>query len=181
MKSYNAALKILSKSNIKIDNELIKSVNSLNRICSENIYSSYNYPSANNSSLDGFAINSRDTNGISKKKFKRLKIIGSIYAGSKPFKKFLKKNQAVEIMTGGVLPRGSDSVIPLEKCFLSKDKANNYILIKQKLKKFENVRFKGSDYKKKDLLIKKNTIINSNHIMAFKALGVGSIKVKKKN
>ena len=180
MKSYNAALKILSKSNIKIDNELIKSVNSLNRICSENIYSSYNYPSANNSSLDGFAINSRDTNGISKKKFKRLKIIGSIYAGSKPFKKFLKKNQAVEIMTGGVLPRGSDSVIPLEKCFLSKDKANNYILIKQKFKKFENVRFKGSDYKKKDLLIKKNTIINSNHIMAFKALGVGSIKVKKK-
>ncbi len=180
MKSYNDALKILNKSNIKITDELIKSVDSLNRICAENIYSNYNYPSADNSALDGFAINSRDTNDISKKKFKKLKIIGSISAGTKPFKKFLKKNQAIEIMTGGILPRGSNSIIPIEKCLLSKDKINNYILIKHKIKKFENVRFKGSDFKKKDLLIKKNTLINSNHIMAFKVLGVGSIKVKKK-
>ena len=180
MKSYNDALKILKKSSIKISDEFVKSVDSLNRICSENIYSNYNYPSVNNSSLDGFAINSRDTNGISKKKFKRFKIIGSISAGSKPFKNSLKKGQAVEIMTGGILPRGSNSIIPIEKCSLIKDTKNNYILIKQKLKKFENVRFKGSDFKKKDLLIKKNTLINSNHIMAFKALGVAKIKVKKK-
>ena len=180
MKSYNDALKILNKSKIKITNEFIKSVDSLNRICSENIYSNYNYPSADNSSLDGFAINSKDTKDISNKKFKRFKIIGSISAGSKPFKKFLKKNQAVEIMTGGILPKGSNSIIPIEKCSISNDKMQRYILIKQKIKKFENIRFKGSDYKKKDLLIKKNTLINPNHVMAFKALGVGSIKVKKK-
>ena len=180
MKSYNDALKILNKSKIKIANELIRSVDSLNRICSENIRSNHYYPSADNSSLDGFAVNSKDTNHVSKKKSKRFKIIGSISAGSKPFKKFLKKDQAVEIMTGGILPKGTNTVIPIEKCLLSKEKTNNYISIKQKFKKFENVRFKGSDYKKKDLLIKKNTLINSNHIMAFKALGIGNIKVKKK-
>ena len=180
MKSYNDALKILKKSRIKILDEFVKSIDSLNRICSENVYSNYNYPSTDNSSLDGFAINSSDTNGISKKKFKKFKIIGSISAGSKPFKNFLKKDQAVEIMTGGILPRGSNSIIPIEKCSLIKDTKNEYILIKQKLNKFENVRFKGSDFKKKDLLIKKNTLINPNHIMVFKALGVGNIKVKKK-
>ena len=180
MKSYNNALKILKKSDIKISDEVVKSINSLNRICSEDIYSNYNHPTTNNSSLDGFAINSRDTNNISKKKYKKLKIIGSISAGSKPFKKILKTDQAVEIMTGGILPRGSNSIIPIERCSLIKDTKNRYILIKQKLKKFENVRFKGSDFKKKDLLIKKNTLINSNHIMAFKALGIGKIKVKKK-
>ncbi len=180
MKSYNDAVKILKKSNIKISDQFIKSINSVNRICSENIYSNQHYPSADNSSVDGFAINARDTNGISQKKFKRLKIVGSISAGSKPFKKILKKDQAVEIMTGGILPRGTNSIIPIEKCSLIKDKINNYILVKRKFKKFENVRFKGSDFKKKDLLIKKNTLINPNHIMAFKALGVGNIKVKKK-
>ena len=180
MKSYNNALKILKKSDIKITNEVVESIDSLNRICSENIYSNYNYPTTNNSSLDGFAINSRDTNNISKKKYKKLKIVGSISAGSKPFKKILKKDQAVEIMTGGILPRGSNCIIPIERCSLIKNKKNRYILIKQKLKKFENVRFKGSDFKKKDLLIKKNSLINSNHIMAFKALGIGNIKVKKK-
>ena len=74
MKSYNDALKILNKSNIKFADEFIKSVDSLNRICSENIYSNYNYPSADNSSLDGFAINSRDTNNIKKKNIKNLKL-----------------------------------------------------------------------------------------------------------
>ena len=120
MKSYNDALKILNKSKIKIANELIRSVDSLNRICSENIRSNHYYPSADNSSVDGFAINARDTNGISQKKFKRLKIVGFISAGSKPFKKSLKKDQAVEIMTGGILPRGTNSIIPIEKCFLIK-------------------------------------------------------------
>ena len=57
MKSYNQALKILKKSRIQIYSEVIKSVDSLNRICSSNIYSKNNHPSENNSSLDGFAFN----------------------------------------------------------------------------------------------------------------------------
>ena len=90
MKSYNEALKILKKSQIKISNEIIKSMSSLNRICSSNIYAKNNYPSENNSSLDGFAINFNNTKGISNKKFK---IVGSISAGSKPYRKLLKKNK----------------------------------------------------------------------------------------
>jgi hypothetical protein len=38
----------------------------------------------------------------------------------------------------------------------------------------------GSDYKKKDLIIKKGTIIQPSHILAFKTLGINNIKVKKK-
>ena len=38
----------------------------------------------------------------------------------------------------------------------------------------------GSDYKKKDLIIKKGTIIQPSHVLAFKTLGVKNIKVKKK-
>ena len=181
MKSYYEALKILKKSHIQISSETIKSVNSFNRICSSNIYSKYNYPSENNSSLDGFAINFTNTKGISNKKFKKFKIIGSISAGSKPFRKILKKNEAIEIMTGGVMPKGSNSIIPIEECIFTKDRNNKYIIIKKYYKKFENVRLKGSDYKIRDLLIKKNTLINSSHIKALKALGVENIEVKKKN
>ena len=55
-----------------------------------------------------------------------------------------------------------------------------YIIIKKTYKKFENVRLKGSDYKIGDLVIRKNTLINSSHIKALKALGIENIKVKKK-
>ena len=119
MKSYYDALKILKKSNIQISSEMIKSSNSLNRICSSNVYSKNNYPSENNSSLDGFAIKLNHTKDVSHKNYNKFKIVGSISAGSKPYKKILKKNQAVEIMTGGVMPKGSNSIIPIEECILS--------------------------------------------------------------
>ena len=180
MKSYNEALKILKKSQIKISNEIIKSMSGLNRICSSNIYAKNNYPSENNSSLDGFAIKSNYNKGVSNKNSKKFKIVGSTSAGSKPYRKILKKNEAVEIMTGGIMPNGSNSIIPIEHCTFLKEGKNKYILIKKVYKKFENVRLKGSDYKLKDLVIKKNTLINSSHIKALKALGIEKINVKKK-
>ncbi len=180
MKSYNEALKILKKSQIKISHEIVKSVDSLNRICSSNIYSKNNYPAENNTSLDGFAINFNNTKGISSKKIKKFKVVGSISAGSKPYRKKLKKNEAIEIMTGSAMPNGSNSIIPIEECDVKKDGNKRFILIKKTYKKFENVRFKGSDYKIKDLVIRENTLINPSHIKALKALGIKNIKVKKK-
>ena len=180
MKSYNQALKILKKSHIQIYSEIIKSVDSINRICSSNIYSKNNHPSENNSSLDGFAINSNSTKGVSYKNKKKFKIVGSVSAGSKPYRKILKRNEVIEIMTGGIMPKGCNSIIPKEECAFIKNSTNRYIIIKKGFKKFENVRLKGSDFKIRDLVIKKNTLLNSIHIKALKALGIENIKVKKK-
>ena len=160
MKSYNQALKILKKSHLKISSEVVKSVDSINRICSSNIYSKNNHPSENNSALDGFAINSNSTKGISYKNIKKFKIVGSVSAGSKPYRKILKKNEVIEIMTGGIMPKGCNSIIPIEECNFIKNSTNRYIIIKKDFKKFENVRLKGSDFKIRDIVIKKNTLIN---------------------
>ena len=180
MKSYSQALNIIKKGRILIKDEFIKSSKSLNRISAENIYSKVNYPSANNSSLDGFAINSKDTKNLSKKKNRLFIISGAIAAGNKPIKKKTKKFRTYEIMTGGLLPIGYDAIIPKEKIiFYPYKKKPKYILINRKIKKFQNVRFKGSDFKKKDLIIKKGTILQSNHLLALKTLGVKNVKVKK--
>jgi len=51
MISYQNSKQILKKGIIKIQNESIKSVNSLNRVTSTNIYSNINYPSGDNAHL----------------------------------------------------------------------------------------------------------------------------------
>ena len=181
MISYEQSKKILKKAVIKIKDESIVSVSSLNRVTSSNIYSKINYPTSDNAAFDGFAVNSSDTKKISKKLPKEFKIIGSIAAGSKPFKKKIKKFDTVEIMTGGVLPKGFDTIIPIEQIIFYPNKTKkNSILISKKISKNNHVRFKGSDYKKNDLVIKKSTIIHPNHILALKTLGIKNIKVKKK-
>ena len=181
MISYEQSKKILKKAKINIRDEIINSVNSLNRIVSSNVYSSINYPTSDNAAFDGYAINSKDTNQIKKKSKKKFKIIGSIAAGSKPFKIKIKKFDAIEIMTGGILPKGFDTIIPIEQINFYPNKTNKkYILIDQKIKKHNHVRFAGSDFKKGEVILKKNNIVQPNHILAFKTLGIKKIKVKKK-
>ena len=87
MKSYSQAVNILKTGKLIVGNEYIKSSDCLNRVCASNILSSVDFPSANNSSFDGYALNSDDTIGIRKNKSKAFKIIGSIPAGKKPIKK----------------------------------------------------------------------------------------------
>ena len=181
MISYQYAKRILKKAIIKIKDENIKSVNSLNRAVSKNIYSTINYPSGDNAAFDGYAINSNHTKNIKKKLPQKFKIKGLIAAGNKPFKKKIKKFDAVEIMTGGIIPKGFDTIIPIEQIvFFPSNSNKKYIVINKRIKKYNHVRFAGSDYKKKEIVIKKNTIIQPNHILALKTLGIKKIFVKKK-
>ena len=178
MISYQYSKRILKKATIKIKDEDVKSTNSLNRVVSKNVYSGINYPSGDNAAFDGYAINSNDTKNIKKNSPKKFKIIGLIAAGNKPFKKKIKKYDTVEIMTGGIIPKGFDTIIPIEKIIFYQNKKN--ILIDGKITKYNHVRFAGSDFKKKEIVVKKNTVIQPNHILAFKTLGIKNITVKKK-
>jgi molybdopterin molybdotransferase len=181
MISYNQSINILKKSKIVIRDEIIKSTNCLNRVSASNIFSKSNNPSADNAAFDGFAINSKDTKNLNKKKSKLFKILGIIAAGDKPLKKKIKKFEAVEIMTGGIIPKGLDTIIPIEQIVFNPDKKNpQHILIDRKIEKYQYVRFKGSDFKKNDLLVEKGIILQPNHILALKTLGIKNIKVKKK-
>jgi len=178
MINYRKAKNILTKSKINIKNEVINSSRSLNRVNALNIYSSVNYPAGTNAAFDGFAINSKDTTKLNKKNFKEFKILKSISAGDNPKLSKLKKFQTAEVMTGALIPRFFDTIIPIEKINFNKNK--KYIVINEKIKKNQHIRHVGSDYKRKDLIINKGTIIQPSHILAFKTLGVKKIKVKKK-
>ncbi len=181
MISYNKALKILKKNKIKIKNEIILSKDSVNRISSGNIRSKNNYPSANNSAFDGFAINSKETSFINKKSSKKFKILKVIAAGDNPKIKKIPKFSCIEVMTGAIIQKPFDTIIPIEeiKYYPSKKKPN-YIIISNKIKKHNFIRFAGSDYKKGERVIKKGQIIQPNHVLAFKTLGIQKVLVKKK-
>ena len=127
MISYKRSKQILKISKIKISNELLDSSRCLNRVTAENIFSKVNYPAKNNAAFDGYAINSSDTKNIRKKKSKLFKIIGSVAAGTKPLTKKIKKYDAIEIMTGGVIPKPFNTIIPIEqiKFFSNKKKYFN--------------------------------------------------------
>ena len=181
MIKYNKALKILLKSKIKIQNEIICAKDSLNRVSAKNVFSKTNYPTGNNAAFDGYAVNSRETIGLSKKNKKNFKILKTIAAGDNPKMNNVKKYSAVEIMTGALIPKYFNTIIPIEKItYFSNKKNTKLIVIDKKIEKNEHVRFTGSDYKRGEKIISAGEIINSSHILAFKSLGVEKIVVKRK-
>ena len=87
MISYKQSQKILKHSKIIIKSELVKSTKCLNRVAAENVFCKTNNPTGNNAAFDGYAINSKDTNGLGKEKTQLFKVIGIMAAGDKPIKK----------------------------------------------------------------------------------------------
>jgi molybdopterin molybdotransferase len=181
MINYKEARRILIKSKIKIKDELIDSLKAVNRINVLDIYSSVNYPAGTNAAFDGFAVNSKETKNLNKNNSQNFKILKTISAGDNPKLNKIKKFETVEIMTGALIPKFFDTIIPIEKIiFYFNNKNKKYITINEKIKKNQHIRYAGSDYRKKDLIVKKGTIIQPSHVLAFKTLGIKYIKVKKK-
>jgi len=181
MITYKKALEALKKNKINIKSEIILSKNSVNRICSHDVKSPNNYPAADNTAFDGFAINSKDTNKINQNNSKKFKILKTLAAGDNPKIKTVPKLSTVEVMTGAIIQKPFDTVIPIEQIKYYSNKANQkYIAIDKKITKNNYIRFKGSDYKKGDIVINKGQLITASHILAFKTLGIEKVLVKKK-
>ena len=181
MIDYKKAQKILINSKINIKNEIILAKNSINRISAKNIYSPTNYPAGNNTAFDGYAINSKETSRASSKNIKKFKILKTLAAGDNPRIKNIKKFSTIEVMTGALIPKPFDTVIPIEVIDFYPNKKNpKFILINKKIKKNNHIRFLGSDYKKGEKVISAGKVINSSHILALKSLGVDKIIVKKR-
>ena len=59
-------------------------------------------------------------------------------------------------MTGAIISRPFNTIIPVESVKTFKSKNNNrYIILKKKYKKNEFIRFEGSDFRKGDIVVKK--------------------------
>tara|TARA_B100000029_G_scaffold423481_1_gene430686 strand:+ start:160 stop:1416 length:1257 start_codon:yes stop_codon:yes gene_type:complete len=181
MIEYLKAKKVLEKSKIKIDSENVSFLDALNRISAENIYSKFDYPAGDNAAFDGYAVNSKDTIFLNKKKGKFFKIIKTIAAGDNPKIQNIKKFQAIEVMTGALISKPFDTVIPIEQFkFYPNNKIKKYIFVNKKIQKNNHIRFKGSDFKKNELIISKGEFIQASHILALKSLGIKKVKVMSK-
>jgi molybdopterin molybdotransferase len=144
----------------------------LGRVLASNIISEINVPSGRNSAMDGYAINAED---LPSEGTKTLKLIGSSFAG-KPFNKNLQKGECVRIMTGAIMPDGSDTVVMQEVVNVHGDQINIGI----DTKPGSNVRQAGEDLAIGDLVLKKGIKLTPADIGLLASLGLAEVNVTRK-
>ncbi len=104
--------KILGYVNV-LEEEPVPILDSLGQVLAEDIYSNINIPPLDNSAMDGYAVQSRDTDGASSESPRFLRVIDTVAAGSISERE-VKPGTAIRIMTGAPVPKGADSVVPFE-------------------------------------------------------------------
>lgn len=93
--------------------ELVALDDALARILAQAAQADVDYPNAPRSSMDGFAFAAADAAG-------EVRLVGEVPMGG-IFGRPLMRGQAVRIPTGGLLPSGADTVVPLEGVRLERD------------------------------------------------------------
>ncbi len=149
----------------KRGSEHVSIPDSVGRELSKDIIADHMSPAFDIAAMDGFAIHCEDVYPLKKK--------GSVYAGDQ--KAQIKRGEALAIATGAILPEGADAVLKIEDSEVKKSLLNG-----KKLKKWENVFRKGSDYRAGDRIFEKNHRIMPQSAALLYSLGVEKVPVYKK-
>jgi molybdopterin molybdotransferase len=132
----------------------------------EDIHSPIDVPSFDNSAMDGYAL-TLDGNTS------ELKVSHIIQAGAAELP-VIKTDEAARIFTGAPVPEGTDTVIQQELIERNGDLIH---FDPSAIQKGANIRLKGSQNRKGDLLIEAGSLITPGTIGLLASVGIGEVKI----
>jgi molybdopterin molybdotransferase len=156
----------------KIDEyETVPVRQALGRVLAQEIVPSINVPSHDNTAMDGYALRFSDLSDTDT----RLEELGTALAG-RPFKGAVGRGQCVRVMTGAVMPEGTDTVVIQEVV-----KADGkHVVVPPGQKAKQNVRYAGEDLKVGVPVLQPGRLVGSADLGLIASLGIGEVKVKRK-
>jgi molybdopterin molybdotransferase len=125
-------------------------------------------PPAAVSAMDGYAVRGADVS----KAPATLDVIAEVAAG-RPFAGETGPGQATRIFTGGVMPKGSDTVVIQEHTARDGDR----VIVKSVTETGRNVRREGIDFRAGDKLLTKGTRLTDRDLMLAAAMNYPSVPV----
>ena len=168
MISVEKALKFVHSQKVILKSGLsISTRNGLGYVLSDDLIAPISLPNFRQSSMDGY--------GLSDTKSLTYKVVGEIKAGDY-YKKKINKGEAIRIFTGAHVPDSVKSVVIQEKVVFE----NNNIKLDELPKLYSNIREKGDQIKKGEIVLKKGFLLNEASLGLISSLGIKKIKVYEK-
>jgi molybdopterin molybdotransferase len=167
MIKVSEALAIVAENSSNMPVQRIPVRKALGYILAETLYSPIDMPPFRQSAMDGYAF-------IHSEKH-QYDVISTSQAGNNSNIK-LNENEAVRIFTGAFVPKNADTVIMQEHVMANE----NSILITRMPERLANVRVKGEQIAKEEVVFEANTLITPAAIGFLACLGITEITVFKK-
>jgi len=173
MISAEKALRIILDAVPAARGESVRLGRAAGRTAAEDITSGDDIPPFDNSSMDGFALRCADVASAGDGHPVRLTVAGESSAGN-PYGKRLRTGTAVRVMTGGVIPHGADTVVPVEHAEPAGECA---VLLRSPSPRGAFIRRKGEDIRRGRRVIARGELLTPPHVGVLAAIGRESVRV----
>lgn len=174
MITVEQAEQLILENTIAIPTEKVSIAAALGRILAEDLCADRDFPPFNRVTMDGIAIRYEQLS----KGQSTFSIEATAAAGS-PEKTLQKPENCIEVMTGAMIPLGTDAVIRYEDIEI-KDKTAKITIDIKEIKAGQNIHPQGSDRKTGDVIVPKGRKLSPAEIGVAATIGKYEILVQRK-
>ncbi len=168
----------LARETIKplVETEEISITESSGRILARSVFAPRNNPPFNRSTMDGYAVISKELDGVNETEPASLSIAGESFIGQGR-KEMKCKDCCFRISTGAIIPKGADAVVKVED---TEEAGDGKVKIFVSVVSGTNIAEAGSDISEQELLVLAGKEIDTNDIAVFASLGIPVVEVYRK-
>jgi molybdopterin molybdotransferase len=160
------AQQIILRHVVPLPTEELPLLQGLGRVAGEDVYAPRDIPATDNSAMDGYAFASAAVRGSS------LFVSGNLPAGKERIPP-VAAGEAVRIMTGAPIPRGCDTVVPIENV----ETVGDTIRLFGEARPGAHIRKRGEDIRAGERAIAANSLLRPQEIGMLASLGKTSVRV----
>jgi molybdopterin molybdotransferase len=168
-----ALKELLNQLPSNVREESVPTAEALDRALAEKLVAQSSLPAFPRSTMDGYAVRAADTFGATESLPAYLAVIGEIPMGRAP-EPAIGPAQTVVVYTGGMIPRGADAVVMVERT-QKLDDTNIEVL--RAVAPGENMIAIGEDVKKGEALFEAGHVLRPQDIGGLMAMGITRVSV----
>lgn len=144
----------------------------LGHVLAEAVRSSMSWPRFDNSAMDGFAVRWHDTTNAVAHRPVSLQIDDTVFAGDNVARS-LRAGHACAIMTGAPLPKGADTIIPIEEALVR----GTQLVVGGPVDRHRHVRKQGEEVRKGAVVLQAGDVIHPGTIACLATFGRTHVRV----
>lgn len=171
--AYN---RLVREIRVRPQKEPILVLGSYGRVLAKDVISRVSIPASDSSYMDGFAVSANDIKDASDPnpiilKIAKRKLLGKVQSDQ------LHSRRAYRIFTGGYLPHGTDTVVPVETV---QAVSGDRIRILDSVQKGSFVSASGTDVRKGSLLFHRGTVLRGQDVALLAMIRINRVAVYRK-
>jgi len=175
MMDLKKAQRLILEATPVLGRESVPILDALKRVLVQDIVAVEDLPASDISAMDGYAVCHAFLHTASGQNPVRFRIIGESPAG-RPFGGTVGTDEAVRIMTGGVVPRGADTVVKLEDT----REEGGVVICRNDPGPGSGIRFRGDSLKKGQKVLSAGDVVGPMEVGALASLRRAYVHVHRK-